>query len=51
MYSGPLPYYGHFSFHSKRVVVGEGDERGEEVEDRNGRKGMERWRKRNKNYE
>lgn len=30
MYSGPLPCYCHFSFQSKRVVVGGGDERGGE---------------------
>jgi hypothetical protein len=51
MYSGSLPYCCHFSFHSRRVVVGGGNERGGEVEDRNGRKGIGRWRKRNKNYE
>jgi hypothetical protein len=51
VYSGPLPCYCHFSFQSTRVVVGGGDERGGEVENRNGRKGTGQWRKRNKNYE
>jgi len=49
MYSGPFPCYCNFSFQSRRDVVG-GDERWGGA-DRNERKGMGRWMKRNKNYE